>query len=101
MEEAQAAMRSATKKFLIYFRKLTPIVYTSVQDSGVLLTLRFICRARERRGRSEELWEAILDAFAEAEDIDFAYPTTRMYHNLLEGKAEARAGLPEGFGTGS
>jgi small-conductance mechanosensitive channel len=95
--EAQKAIKTASKKFLIYFPILTPKVYTSVVDSGVLLTLRFICRVRERRGTDEELWEAILTAFGEAEDIDFAYPTTRMYHNILEGKEEARAGLPPGF----
>ncbi len=101
VREAQKAMRTAAKKFLIHFRKLTPKVYTSVADSGVVLTLRFICRARERRGRAEELWEDILDAFQEAEDIDFAYPTTRMYHNLVEGKPGARAELPPALGGGS
>jgi small-conductance mechanosensitive channel len=97
VEEAERAMRTASRKFLIHFRKLTPKVYTSVEDSGVLLTLRFICRARERRGKTEELWEAVLDAFASEPGIDFAYPTTRMYHNVLEGKPEARAPLPNGL----
>jgi hypothetical protein len=43
---------------------------------------------------TEALWEGILDEFADQDGIDFAYPTTRMYHNILEGKLEARAGLP-------
>jgi len=98
VKNAERAMRTASRKFLIHFRKLTPKVYTSVKDSGVLLTLRFICRARERRGTAEEIWEAVLDAFGEAPDIDFAYPTTRMYHNPVEGKKEARADLPPGLG---
>ncbi len=96
-KEAERAMRTATKKFLIHFQKLTPKVYTSVEDSGVLLTLRFICRARERRGRAEELWEAILDAFTDHHELDFAYPTTRMYHNMVEGKKGIRADLPPGW----
>jgi len=96
--EAERAVKTATKKFLIHFKKLTPKVYTSVVDSGVLLTLRFICHARQRRGRAEEIWEAVLDAFASEEGIDFAYPTTRMYHNPLEGKRAARAPLPEFLG---
>ncbi|MCJ7629346.1 MAG: mechanosensitive ion channel family protein, partial [Longimicrobiales bacterium] len=94
VKEAERAMKTASKKFFIYFSKLTPTVYTSVEDSGVLLTLRFICRARLRRGAAEEIWEAVLVAFAEASDIDFAYPTTRMYHNPLEGKKGARIELP-------
>lgn len=94
VEEAERAVKTASRKFLIHFRKLTPKVYTSVEDSGVLLTLRFICHARQRRGRTEEIWEAVLEAFATEESIDFAYPTTRMYHNILEGKSQARAPLP-------
>jgi small-conductance mechanosensitive channel len=101
--EAERAVRTASRKFLIHFKKLTPKVYTSVGASGVLLTARFICRVRQRRGAAEEIWETILDAFAGEPSIDFAYPTTRMYHNLLEGKDEARAPLPErvaGIGRG-
>lgn len=94
VRDAERAMRSASKKFLIHFRKLTPKVYTSVEDSGVLLTLRFLCRARERRGAAEEIWEAVLDAFAEAPDLDFAYPTTRLFNNPTEGKEGARGALP-------
>ena len=92
--EAEKAVKTASRKFLIHFRKLTPKVYTSVADSGVLLTLRFICHARQRRGEAEEIWEAILGAFEQEPDIDFAYPTARMFHNLLEGKDRARAPLP-------
>jgi small-conductance mechanosensitive channel len=99
--EAERAVKSASRKYLIHFKTLTPKVYTSVEDSGVLLTLRFVCPARERRGRAEGLWEAILDAFAQEADIDFAYPTHRMYHNILEGKEDARAPLPPRLGGGS
>jgi small-conductance mechanosensitive channel len=96
--EAERAVRNASRKYLIHFKTLTPKVYTSVEDSGVLLTLRFVCPVRERRGRAEALWEAILEAFAREADIDFAYPTTRMYHNILEGKGGARALIPPGLG---
>jgi small-conductance mechanosensitive channel len=98
--EAERAVRNASRKYLIHFKTLTPKVYTSVEDSGVLLTLRFVCPVRERRGRAEALWEAILEAFAREADIDFAYPTTRMYHNILEGKEGARAPIPPGLGGG-
>jgi small-conductance mechanosensitive channel len=94
VETAEREIKTASRRFFIYFKMLTPKVYTSVRDSGVLLTLRFICPARRRRGTTEEIWEAILTAFAQEEGIDFAYPTTRMYHNILEGKEESRARLP-------
>lgn len=94
VEEAKAAVHRASRKFLIFYRLLTPTVYTSVADSGVMLTMRFICPVRERRGLSERIWEAVLAAFAEEDGIDLAYPTQRLYANLLEGKPGARAELP-------
>jgi small-conductance mechanosensitive channel len=99
--EAEQAMKTASRRFFIHFRKLTPKVYTSVEASGVLLTLRFLCGVRERRGTAEELWEAILEAVGKESGIDFAYPTTRMYHNILEGKSEARAPIPPGLKGGN
>jgi small-conductance mechanosensitive channel len=70
---------AAARKFLLKYNKLTPIVYTNVLDSGVLLTIRYLCRPRERRGSAQTLWEDILRAFAQHPDIDLAYPTTRFY----------------------
>lgn len=89
--EAEKQIKEAAKKFLIFYTKLTPIVYTSVEDSGVLLTLRYMCDPRERRLTSEKIWEDILDRFAQCDDIDFAYPTQRFYNNITEGKPEAKA----------
>ncbi|HKJ91580.1 MAG TPA: hypothetical protein VJ957_00365, partial [Longimicrobiales bacterium] len=85
------SMLQAAHTYMIFYRKLSPIVYTSVEDSGVLLTIRFLCPPRHRRGMNEGLWEAILDAFAQHDDIDFAYPTQRFYDNRREGKPGAGA----------
>lgn len=84
-------VRAAAGKMMIFLSKLTPIVYTSVRDHGVLLTIRYLCNPRKRRGSEEEIWEDILCAFSEQKDIDFAYPTQRYYLNHLEGKSGARA----------
>jgi small-conductance mechanosensitive channel len=92
--DAEQTLKKTSKRFLIHYAKLTPVVYTSVEDSGVLLTIRYLTQPRQRRGTSQALWERILDAFAEAPDIDFAYPTRRLYANPLEGKPGARAELP-------
>lgn len=67
------------EKYLIFYGALTPIVYTTVKDSGVLLTIRYLVNPRQRRSTEEQVWEAILDAFDSADDIDLAYPTTRFY----------------------
>ncbi len=88
---ARAQIARAREKFYITGLSYDPIVYTSVQDSGVLLTLRYVTHARRRRATAEEIWEDILTEFAKREDIDFAYPTTRFYDNAAEGKPKARA----------
>jgi hypothetical protein len=76
---------------MIFYSKLTPTVYTSVRDCGVLLTIRYLCDPRQRRTTEEQMWEDILDAFASVDTIDFAYPTQRFYDNAREGKPGARA----------
>ncbi len=78
-EGAQKQIRRAAMRYLIYFEHLTPIVYTTVKESGVLLTMRYIVKPRERRGSEQSVWEAVLSAFAEHDDISLAYPTTRFY----------------------
>jgi small-conductance mechanosensitive channel len=88
---AEEKVHEAARRFMIFYSKLTPTVYTSVRDCGVLLTLRYLCDPRRRRSTEESIWEDILHAFAENEDIDFAYPTQRFYDNLHEGKPGARA----------
>jgi small-conductance mechanosensitive channel len=76
---AEQQIKRAAMKYLIYFNKLTPIVYTAVKDSGVMLTMRYIVKPRQRRTSSQEVWEALLREFAKHDDIALAYPTTRFY----------------------
>ncbi|BDS13678.1 mechanosensitive ion channel family protein [Aureispira anguillae] len=78
-EHAKKELQSASGKYLIYYHKVTPIVYTSVEDSGVLLTLRYLCEPKKRRNTTSFLWEKILDEFNHPDniDMDFAYPTRR------------------------
>jgi small-conductance mechanosensitive channel len=77
--DAQAQIKRAAMKYLIYFRYLTPIVYTTVLDNGISLTIRYIIKPRKRRSSEQDIWEAILKEFAKHDDISLAYPTTRFY----------------------
>lgn len=79
VEHAESQVRRATKSYLIYYKHLTPIVYTDVKDSGINLTIRHLSDPRRRRGVSQAIWEDILDQFAEHDDIELAYPTMRIY----------------------
>ncbi len=99
--DAQRQIRKTAREHLLYLPHLTPIVYTSVHDSGVLLTMRYLTPARQRRSNQEKLWEAVLDAFALHDDIDFAYPTQRAYFNAIEGKPGARTEIPDRSAPGS
>lgn len=93
-KSAEEQIRRAARRFMIFYTHLTPMVYTSVADSGVVLTIRYLCEPRRRRGTAHEIWEEILMAFAEHDDIDFAYPTYRFYDNAAEGKAPLRPDGP-------
>ncbi len=76
-ENAKKELQASSGEYLIYYHKVTPIVYTTVEDSGVLLTLRYLCKPKSRRSTLCFLWENILDAFQDEDDLDFAYPTRR------------------------
>jgi len=82
--DAERKIIEASKKYMIFYQYLTPIVYTSVLDSGILLTMRYICDARKRRSTEHEIWEDVLEVFARHKDIEFAYPTQRFYTRSAE-----------------
>jgi small-conductance mechanosensitive channel len=84
-ETAKARVRQAARRYLVNYDKLTPIVYTRVKDSGVMLTARYLCDPRRRRGTETAIWEGILDAFSEHPDVELAYPTQRIYYHPREG----------------
>jgi len=88
---AAKKIKDASKKYMIFYKNLTPIVYTAVKDSGVMLTMRFLCDPRQRRGYEESIWEEVLNEFGKCDNIDFAYPTQRFYTNITEGKPGARS----------
>ena len=72
-------IRETAQGYSIRVGTLTPTVYLTVRDSGVLLTARYLVEARTRRGREDRVWRAILEAFAEHDSINLAYPTIRAY----------------------
>ncbi|WP_372648817.1 mechanosensitive ion channel family protein [Draconibacterium sp.] len=77
--KAQKEIMEASKNYMIYYKHLTPIVYTKVIDFGVCLTIRYLCNPRQRRGSENIIWQNILTAFNKEPNIEFAYPTTRFY----------------------
>jgi small-conductance mechanosensitive channel len=84
---AGALIRETARRYHILVGALTPIVYLSVRDSGVLFTARFLVETRRQRDVAERIWTTILDGVDANPSVDLAYPTVRTY---LEGPIELR-----------
>jgi small-conductance mechanosensitive channel len=84
-------IRRAAESMHIKFGKLTPVVWTSIMPNGVCLTMRYLCKPRERRSSASAIWEHVLEELGPMPDVDFAYPTQRVFDNRREGKPGARA----------
>lgn len=72
-------MKRAKKNLLITYTNVTPIIYTEAKDSGVNLTIRYLCKPKDRRGSSTLLWENILDLIDKSKVIDLAYPSSTVF----------------------
>jgi small-conductance mechanosensitive channel len=78
-ESALRRIREAARAYQIKIGALTPIVYLTVKDSGVLLTGRLLIPARQRRQVEDRVWRRVLTRFGDEAQIDLAYPTVRTY----------------------
>jgi len=74
---AEKQIKKASKKFLIEEQNVDPEVYIKVADSGVVLTIRYLCIPKNRRDTEHDIWEKILNEFEKHQDIELAYPTIR------------------------
>lgn len=92
--ELQAAFRTLEHRYAYRLGPTTPIVYTEIADSGILLTLRYLTHVRRRRGTVDRISREILDRFDAEPTVEFAYPTYRVYRLGEEGGLGARIGLP-------
>jgi small-conductance mechanosensitive channel len=89
--QAERKLLEISRKYLISYTKLGPIVYTRVAEDGVQLTLRYLVEPRRRRGTEHAIWEEILDEFSRLPDVEIAYITRRGFNNAVEGKPALRA----------
>ncbi len=87
-EKVRDRIERMSKKYMIHYGKLTPIVWTKIVDFGVELTLRYLTEARKRRSTQDAICQDILEKFNKEPDIDFAYPTYRIYR---QGEASSSA----------
>ncbi len=86
---AEDHLRRSGHKYMIFYSKLTPTVYTTVRESGILLTMRYLCDPRRRRGSEQVLWENVLRELAKNPKISLAYPTQRFFTTAVDVDAPA------------
>lgn len=92
-EPADRACRRLEERYAIVVGTRTPIVYANAADSGVELTVRYLTHIRRRRGTADHITRRLLEAVEAEPDLDFAYPTTRVYRRGEEAWAvEAPSG---------
>lgn len=77
--EAERQLRDASEYMMLKYSILTPTVYTSVNENGVLLSARFLTHVRKSRGLEQSIWLDVLREFRKHDDIHFAYGTLRIY----------------------
>lgn len=75
--KAAERIKSTAREYRIKYTHLTPTVYVSVQDSGVLLTGRVLVAARQRRAVDQDVWKRLLESIAAEPTVELAYPTVR------------------------
>jgi len=68
-ENAKAKVQEAARKYMIHYNKLTPIVYTNVAEGKIILTLRYLCEPRQQRTMQHLIWEEILIALSNEDQI--------------------------------
>lgn len=76
---ASAAFSQLERRFAFKHGPLTPIVYLTVAESGVQLTLRYLSHIRRARGVADRVSRKMLAAVESEPRLDFAYPTWRVY----------------------
>lgn len=78
-EAARTQIKRQSQRHLIFYDDLKPRLYTSVQENGIELSMRFVCSLLRRRQSAHLIWEDVLTEFLNSPDIHFAYPTMRVY----------------------
>jgi len=81
---AREDIREMGNRYAIQYENLNPRVYTSIEDSGVKFTLRYLTRSRGRREIRSRLSKKIMKLLKEHPEVELAYPTYRIYQRNVK-----------------
>lgn len=83
-EEIEAGFHQLEHDYAFRYGVTTPIVYVSIDASGVQLKLRYLTHVRQRRGNRDLISRRVLKLFRETPGIELAYPTSRVYRSEID-----------------
>ena len=70
-KKMQREIKKSHAEYRIYFNKLTPIVYTSINDNKIILSARFLMHPKKIRIVESEIYEKLISEFKK-NNINFA-----------------------------
>jgi small-conductance mechanosensitive channel len=82
--EVETGFRRLESDYAFRYGVTTPIVYTSIAQHGIRLSLRYLTHVRRRRNNRDAISRRILALLRDAPDIEIAYPTTRTYRSEID-----------------
>ena len=65
----KSELNSAIGEYRIYYNKLDPIIYTSIEDSCVVLTIRYLAHPKKVRNIRSDIYTKVLEAFRNKEIV--------------------------------
>jgi len=69
VDEVQEEVRKASKRYMLYYNNLTPIIYVSFKGGSIVLTLRYLSKPRQCRITEDLIWSDILETFSQMPEI--------------------------------
>ncbi|HET6618051.1 MAG TPA: mechanosensitive ion channel family protein [Gemmatimonadota bacterium] len=93
--EVEAGFRQLESDYAFRYGVTTPIVYTSVAESGIRLRLRYLTHVRRRRDNRDVISRRVLRRFAAEANVELAYPTSRTYRTEIDMQRFGEKRTPE------
>jgi small-conductance mechanosensitive channel len=94
-------IQKVAERCTVFYHKLTPEIYTQVNDGRIILTVRFLCEPDKRRITMHAIWEDILQEFRWNENFQLVYSQLcdlpDRYEIINNGSADGRFPLKGGL----
>jgi small-conductance mechanosensitive channel len=95
---ARQEIQKMRDRYAIRYENISARTYTSIDDHGVELTLRYLTRVRDRREIKSRLSRKIMELISEHPEVELAYPTYRIYRKN-EGDLDHESSDPDDLDT--